>query len=337
MILEVLEDIGECSSSTTQTLDSSRVGPSRDLVLHSQHRPSETQMSPHASSPLHHTYSHQSVQPPEETSDTKQFIHEPTQQQINEILQKIHQLQEKVDMADRESLNRQSVIQYRVQALLNTPSIGVLPPRFFIVLPKDIDLEHGQDKSSRLFRVHFLCECGSHTMTKNAKTMHEVHMTDHTGYDLKRPREFFDKYGSYVLTTMYMVKYGAVASGFIVPPLSRSKLVVRAKEDQEHVGFVKKNISRLVDDTINYLEDMTRAMDNDPEATSHWSLRPADTDELKSYLSLNPGEKFPGGLYLWTKQGSCSWICSEHLNEFPGGLFAVFLFILLIAIAVLRH
>jgi hypothetical protein len=58
-------------------------------------------------------------------------------------------------------------------------------------------------------------------MPENCKTPHEIHLAKHDGYDLDQPTKFFEQYGPYLLTMMYMVKYGIVAAGLIVPALAK--------------------------------------------------------------------------------------------------------------------
>ncbi|KAI8346518.1 hypothetical protein B0O80DRAFT_503425 [Mortierella sp. GBAus27b] len=57
------------------------------------------------------------------------------------------------------------------------------------------------------FRSYILCEYGDHTTSENSNTQFEIHLVKHEGYDLDKPTEFFEKYGPYVLTQMYMDKY----------------------------------------------------------------------------------------------------------------------------------
>ncbi|KAI8358169.1 hypothetical protein B0O80DRAFT_275402 [Mortierella sp. GBAus27b] len=259
------------------------------------------------------------------------------QQQVVEIVQKAetseHQnrqelqlLREWTEQADRgnpltldqirgqfsrrqlEILNRHIVMHDRIQALLRDFTKELSAPRFFFILPKDIDQDYTEDASASLFRLHFLCECGSHTMSKDSKDPHEVHMTDHPGYDLKRPKEFFDKYGAYVLTMMYMIKYGAMADGYVVPPLLQSKHAGITEQNQEQHCLTKETIARLVDDTITHLEEVGHAADSDTNI-QRWRV----LGDMKSYLEVNEDDHFPGAMHQLTRLGQhCSWVCREH-------------------------
>ncbi|KAG0245841.1 hypothetical protein B0O80DRAFT_274098 [Mortierella sp. GBAus27b] len=263
---------------------------------------------------------------PNKITHSEQHILEKLQQQIDETLRNIQRRQVYVNETGQgtplpigqvrmETLIQHSVIQYRVNMLLRDRSDDIQVPWLFIVLPLDIDIEQ-EETSPQHFRLHFLCECGAYTITKGIKGTHEVHTTSHSGYVLKRPKEFFDKYGSYVLTMMYLIKYGGMAPGFAVPPLGCSGLVARIEEDQKHLSFAKKNINRLVDTTIAYLENATSSFDNNMASMSQWSSRPADLEELKSYLEVNEGENFPGNIHRLIKEPlCCPWVCSKHQIE----------------------
>ncbi|KAG0232824.1 hypothetical protein BGX31_005003, partial [Mortierella sp. GBA43] len=140
-----------------------------------------------------------------------------------------------------------------------------------------------------------------------------LHMTNHAGYDIKRPKEFFERYGPYVLAMMHMIKYGTTAFGFVVPPLARSLSMEEMEQDQAHLGISKYNIEQLVDETIAYLEEATHTADNNMYASSHWSLENDSLEDLHSYLEISEGAQFPVDLYQSaTQHCNKSWMCSEH-------------------------
>ncbi|KAG0007035.1 hypothetical protein BGZ65_011769 [Modicella reniformis] len=260
---------------------------------------------------------------PQKIQQFEQQTQQQARQQIEEIFlqaqhsqqrtqQPLRQAQEHVSSTFiQETISQQILIQFRVQALLNASILDLPIPRLFIVLPIHTDLRSLQ------FRLYFLCECGTHTMFKDLKKTHVVHVTNHDGYDLNRPTELFDKYGSHILTMMYMVKYGAMATGLVVPPLAQFKYVEGADENLGYLGFVKKNFSRLVDDTIAYLEGTIQDTDSNKDLTSAWDWNFADLTDLKSYLEVKEDESASGDLWrMTTQERRCAWVCKEHLREY---------------------
>ncbi|KAF9944363.1 hypothetical protein BGZ65_012177, partial [Modicella reniformis] len=201
------------------------------------------------------------------------------------------QLQQRIQQQAQDKIDYQIVIHLRIQALLNTPSQELTIPRLFIVLPTDTGFicRQGGPRVAD-FRLYFLCECGTHTRTKNTKIPPEVHISKHEGYSVDKSKEFFDKYGPYVLTMMYMIKYGAMAAGLVVSPLAQLKCIEEIDGELGHFSFVKKNISRLVDDMIDYLEGTTHATYINEDPASQWNVSLPDLGDLISYLKVDKNE-----------------------------------------------
>ncbi|KAF9979903.1 hypothetical protein BGZ65_005837 [Modicella reniformis] len=154
-------------------------------------------------------------------------------------------------------------------------------------------------------------------MVYKSNVPHEVHMMNHPGYDLVNPNEFFDKYGTYLLTMMYMVKYGTDANGRKVPLLLGLHYANDIEGGQEHLDFVKKDIRRLVNDTILYLEEAVGVINEDLDVSAYRKLGNLDLEQLQSYLQIKHGESVTGDLRQTTTQdGNCVWICSEHQLEY---------------------
>ncbi|KAK3821198.1 MAG: hypothetical protein J3Q66DRAFT_148735 [Benniella sp.] len=245
------------------------------------------------------------------------------QQEIQKMQQEMDEKQDRILQMQQQALDRLAIIQNRVQALLvQTYELHEYPiPRLFIVLPK---VMRRRDKLmnpfSERFRLYFLCECGTHTMPDGCKTPHEVHLAKHEGYDLEKPTEFFEKYGTYLLAMMQMVKYGVMAAGLVVPPLASLKIVDEIAQSQSYAENVRKNIVPLVDDTINYLQAIKRDTETGAELTTDQfefdkleALEGADMRRLESYLNGKDEGRVLGNLYrIVTLEGHVKWVCFDH-------------------------
>ncbi|KAI7821973.1 hypothetical protein BC939DRAFT_477968 [Gamsiella multidivaricata] len=97
------------------------------------------------------------------------------------------------------------------------------------------------------FRLYFL--------SKGSKAPHEIHLAKLEGYDLDRPIGFFDKYGSFVLALMQMVKFRITMTGAIVPPLAHFKVAEGLEAVENQFKFVREGFEPLVDDMITFIED----------------------------------------------------------------------------------
>ncbi|KAF9362268.1 hypothetical protein BGX34_006493, partial [Mortierella sp. NVP85] len=128
----------------------------------------------------------------------------------------LHAKQDEMKQLQIQALDRLVMLQNGVRALLTqTYELHEYPiPRLFIVLPDE-------RSSSSKFRLYFLCECGEHTKSTNSKIPHHIHLAKHEGYNIERPQEFFQQYGSYVLTILQMLKYGLTVAGVSVPALTQ--------------------------------------------------------------------------------------------------------------------
>ncbi|KAK3821114.1 MAG: hypothetical protein J3Q66DRAFT_438033 [Benniella sp.] len=247
------------------------------------------------------------------------------QQTSDELLKK----QDEIITMQKVTIDRLAIIQSRVQAVLTqTYELHEYPiPRLFIVLPKNTGFcDKLTHPFSHQFRLYFLCECGSHTMTKNTKIRHEIHLAKHEGYDLEKPTEFFERYGSYVLTLMHMIKYGITVAGLVVPPLANSGVVSGIDSAQKHMDYIKKNIAPLVDDTIKFLNGIKRNNEFGEElSVDHTdrteldqveALEGADLRQLESYLKVKDQGRILGNLYrIVTLEGHVKWVCFDHYRD----------------------
>jgi len=273
----------------------------------------------------------------QKTQVSQQHTHDKQdqlQQQLNEALEWIQQMDEQIQDMER-SLSTQrrqktlqafhyfAFVQSRAQALLATSYKGLSIPRLFIVLLEPTDAIDGQGRSCLLqFRLRFLCECDAHKMTKNANGLHKVHLVDHPGYELVNLDEFIDKYGSYLLTILYTVKYGTKAGGLAVLPLLGLKDATEDEEDEVHIQSIKKNFGGFVEDTITHLEGVINMTDKRPKTSAHQGLDLLELEQLTSYLKVRDGERSIGYLRpVTTQEEYCAWVCFDHILEYYGPAF----------------
>ncbi|KAF9123415.1 hypothetical protein BGW39_008983 [Mortierella sp. 14UC] len=251
------------------------------------------------------------------------------------------ELQERSLKMQQKALDRLALIQNKVAAILTqTYELHEYPiPRLFIVLPKE-DTTRTEKVTrgiknifTKQFKLYFLCECGDHTKPadgrpQNPHLKHEIHLARHDGYDIDRPIEFFEKYGSYILTVLLMLKYGVTIAGVIVPPLSQLKIVDGLRDIVEDIDNVLKDIGPKVDSSIAYIEGLTgmqsQLSTSDPDATFTDSvildgleaLEGADLRQLESFLKSSDEGRVLGNLYrVVTSEGHVKWVCLDHYRE----------------------
>ncbi|KAF9096650.1 Type I transmembrane sorting receptor [Mortierella sp. GBA35] len=254
---------------------------------------------------------------------------------------RIIELQELSIKMHQESLDRLALIQSKVAAIMTQIyELHEYPiPRLFIVLPKEDTimtetLTRGvKNLFAKQFKLYFLCECGDHTkptdgQPTNPNLKHEIHIARHEGYDIDRPTEFFDKYGSYVLTLLQMLKYGVAIAGVVVPPMGQLKIVDSLEGAHEDIKHILDDLGPRVDSSIAYIESLTGVQSElsstDPNSTSTdpatlgglEALEGADLRQLESFLKVSDGRRVLGNLYRTvTSEGHVKWVCLDHYRE----------------------
>ncbi|KAK3825558.1 MAG: hypothetical protein J3Q66DRAFT_420565 [Benniella sp.] len=248
-----------------------------------------------------------------------------------------------VDM-QHQIIDRLTLIQTRLQALLTqTFELHEYPiPRLFIVVPKELRVRDKLAKPfAEQFRLYFLCECGSHIHNTNSMIPNQIHLAKHEGYDVDRPTEFFQKYGTYIMAMMYMIKYGISVSGVVVPQLAKLDFVGDLGSLPGHLKYVKKHIVPLVESTISFIQDVNghghgKAKNGSTSIPAEYTsehghsrsepaftptefdastgvLEGADLRQLESFLKVKDKGRVLGNLYrMVTDEGHVKWVCFDH-------------------------
>ena len=189
-------------------------------------------------------------------------------------------------------------------------------PRLFIILPKE-NLKNCAGAPQKRFRLYFLCECGRHTMLptdKADKDPPRIHIAKHEGYELRKPKEFLQKYGGYMLALLLVMKAGITVAGFAVPTLA-------ACNAAGGVDVVKEAMEMRVDQSIKFLQELmdvpigAPSLRRDLEADAV-SMEGADLRRLEAFLANNDKSRTLGNLYRTvTIEGHVKWVCIDHYRS----------------------
>ncbi|KAK3817451.1 MAG: hypothetical protein J3Q66DRAFT_430885 [Benniella sp.] len=222
--------------------------------------------------------------------------------------------QDEMKELQMQALDRLALIQNSVRALsTQNYELHEYPiPRLFIVLP--------QDDSNKL-RLYFLCECGEHTRSTNSKIPHHIHLAKHEGYEIAHPKEFFLRYGSYILTILRMLKFGISVAGIAFPAVS---LLVRDDTIDRATSGLKMligNIQSGMNDAIRFIEKVSMDDANGiggplEQLGNSNGLDGADLRQLEMFLKNKDENKVLGNLYrIVTGEGHVKWVCIDHYRE----------------------
>ncbi|KAF9361183.1 hypothetical protein BGX26_005277 [Mortierella sp. AD094] len=216
-------------------------------------------------------------------------------------------------------------------------------PRLFIVLPEVA--YHGLNPALILskytsvkFRLYFLCECGTHTSPTGPHRLNHIHIARHEGYEIKRPTEFFRKYGPHVLRLLHALKFGIKLASGAIPALS----AISAMDLPEHIT---EDLELKVTSCIRYLSAYQQSLDyNVPGMDNGYDsgilpsglgttmaddfgpskspldgivqIEGADLRQLDSFLQKKDQNRALGNLFRTVDEhGHVKWICLDHYRS----------------------
>ncbi|KAF9954375.1 hypothetical protein BGZ72_004628 [Mortierella alpina] len=247
-----------------------------------------------------------------------------------DILQHLASLTVKLQ---QEANNRLVLIQNKAEAILvqNFELLEYTVPRLFIILPEPTSTWDKLRMSKNKFRLHFICECGDHTMSSSTNIPHHLHLALHDGYEIRQPYEFFQKYGAFILFMLELLKFGANVTGFVVPMLASLKVTDMLDGVGQCIGSTAKLTAEGVDQSISFLEGLRDGKfepgespdaNNNNQVTTKQAMMSAegvegvDLRQLRSYLQESRGDNLLGNLYrMNTAAGHVKWVCREHYRS----------------------
>ncbi|KAG0033745.1 hypothetical protein BGZ82_005991 [Podila clonocystis] len=181
---------------------------------------------------------------------------------------------------------------------------------FFITLPSDLDSWNDSDPLTHQFRFYFLCEHWNQNGSREDLPQH-VHLSNHAGYSLKRPSEFFQDYGDYVLRLLRMIKHGYTIEECDIPPLDTFKILWSHDHDTSSNYLTKDTIGSLIDKAISYIEKLS------PPKWKTLALTRDQSRAINAYLDIEEGYEASCCLHRYIHNTRyVSWMCGRHAHQF---------------------
>ncbi|KFH63732.1 hypothetical protein MVEG_10425 [Podila verticillata NRRL 6337] len=218
------------------------------------------------------------------------------------LLEELHDLQQKVPDWDYRNICHNTLHENYFRREYSTLSL-------FFTLPYDLDSWDGTDPSTRQFRLYFLCDNWKGKGTNEELPQH-VHLSNHPGYNLKKPEEFFQKYGDYILRVLQMIKHGYSGRFYEIPPLDATNILWNC--DPNIVGsHLTMDIETLVDRAISYFLELS---------PPKWKKLGLTCDlmsaAIKTYLDVQDGDNAEGNLHrFYDRDKYVHWKCDVHAQE----------------------
>ncbi|KAI8349609.1 hypothetical protein B0O80DRAFT_429019 [Mortierella sp. GBAus27b] len=241
---------------------------------------------------------------------------------VIKLQQEFNVKQDEMKELQVQALDQLSLLQNRVQAIITqTYELHEYPiPRLFVVLPQDTSSWNPKDLITNTFRLYFLCECGEHTKRNASKIPHHIHLAKHEGYEITRPKEFFQQYGHHVLTILKMLRFGISVVGVAVPAISHLLRPDALDRATSSLKTMIGNIQTGMEQAIGCLEHTTTENGKPARASrqleNNEALEGADLRKLGTFLKNKDGGKVLGNLYrTTTSEGHVKWVCIDHYRE----------------------
>ncbi|KAF9282716.1 hypothetical protein BGZ74_002091, partial [Mortierella antarctica] len=192
----------------------------------------------------------------------------------------------------------------------------ILEPCRFLILPEDLDSWDDSDATTHRFRLYFLCDVISLEPLQTKLPQH-MHLSNHPGYKLNRPQEFFQKFGAYTLFMLRMAKQGDNYTSSVIPPLDTFEILWSLDPEVTRNHLTKDTIGPLIAKSISYLETLPVPKCGFEEWLEGW-----ESTTIKDYLTLEDSNPL-GSLYRSTAlDNSWYWTCRKHGHQSltPGAL-----------------
>ncbi|CAF0801516.1 unnamed protein product [Adineta steineri] len=146
------------------------------------------------------------------------------------------------------------------------------------------------------YKLYFLCECSNEP--------HQMHVAPHTGYSIKKTREFIVKYGPYLRTTLKVAQILFKLGSLVIPQLDTISEAVgngvdsilsipnKQKEMEEQLNFIEKLLDR-VDHRWAHSKSAVLGQDK----LRGMPLQGPDLREVETYLDIADNKRSLGNLY----------------------------------------
>lgn len=181
---------------------------------------------------------------------------------------------------------------------------------YFIALPSDLDSWNDSDPLTRQLRFYFLCEHWNQEGAREDLPQH-VHLFNHPGYGLKRPVEFFQEYGDYILRVLRMIKRGYSVKECDIPPLETFKILWSYDPNTSSNYLTKETIGPLVDKAIAHFEEMS------PPRWKKLGLTRNQSGAINQFLDIQDGDEAGFCLHRYIHNSRyVSWRCGAHAHQF---------------------
>lgn len=132
-----------------------------------------------------------------------------------------------------------------------------------------------------------------------------MHISDHEGYQLKRPTEFFQKFGHYALSILTLVSEERDLYG------DTSKLLWHHRAHDSEQGLSQDNIKARIKKAIDFIKAELLPL----PVTLEIVLEPSETRQILQYLDVKAGDNTVGNLFRHTRRLSSTFGSANRISS----------------------
>ncbi|CAF1385198.1 unnamed protein product [Adineta steineri] len=230
----------------------------------------------------------------------------------NDQCLQIDHIQELQNTLVRMNINTQEKIKQAMTLMYELNEYTT--PRHFFILKIENDNQSIKEKAKNLlqheYKLYFLCDCSDDP--------NERHSAPHDGYLIKEPAKLIADYGSYIRTTLNIIKTALPIIGHIIGlQIHKAPALISEVASSLDTCTLMTKINE-VENLLDQAEEksFTTSTSKEVKAMSHHlPLHGAPLRELVNYLEGVDNKNSLGNLYKKiTDDGHVRWVCLEHYD-----------------------
>ncbi|KAF9154650.1 hypothetical protein BG015_000335 [Linnemannia schmuckeri] len=145
-----------------------------------------------------------------------------------------------------------------------------------------------------------------------------VYLAKPDEYELFRPTEFFDRYGSYILEMLQVFRYCLTVTAAVIPAVALAEAGV--KDIMDGVKSISESTmeAKLEEEAVGHgvIETNTDTQEEDEVFKGLATLEGADLRQLDTFLRKTDAHKVLGNLYrISIDTGHVKWVCLDHYRQ----------------------
>ncbi|KAF9305726.1 hypothetical protein BGZ74_009175 [Mortierella antarctica] len=175
------------------------------------------------------------------------------------------------------------------------------------------------ERQSSQYSIHSACSGSRVSVSENSlRAARQAHLTSHGGYEIERPTEFFQQYGTYLLNVLEAFKKDITSDGFLEPCPELEVATINSTPASPIVSIPTALASYDVEHGVNQAIEFLRSIPHN----SADKQRVVDMKHVATFLRNSASDKVLGNLFkVQTQGGVVDWVCRDHFYEMhPHGM-----------------